>query len=317
MPRIRYGAALVPADYSGAYKTLVDGTAGYQTFTGETGQYFHNIRPTSDPNPANWTWTTADAVAAIAQAQALPLRWSHLAWYSTLPTWLTTGVTTAAGAQLELDRFIDGCMARYGAVCTTWNVVNECVSTSSAAFRTPSYWYDTIGEGYIAAAFRRARAASATARLLIVDYSTDEINTKSTFLYDLCVSLLDAGVPLDGVGFQAHIDGRTTYNWGSIAENLQRFADLGLVIVIAEIDVRVGTTPTAADLIRQRSHWLNYAAIARAIGAVVEFTTWGVGDDDSWLPGEQALLYATGYVAKAFQPDVVRLLAGSDVRGSA
>ena len=63
-----------------------------------------------------------------------------------------------------------------------------------------------MGDEYIADAFKWARAADPAAKLYINDYNVEGINPKSDALYDLVKTLKSQGVPIDGVGFQAHFD---------------------------------------------------------------------------------------------------------------
>ena len=51
------------------------------------------------------------------------------------------------------------------------------------------------------------------------------------------------GVPLNGIGFQAHVDLSfdNAAKLASFRSNLQRFADLGLEIHITELDIRLSS----------------------------------------------------------------------------
>jgi len=53
----------------------------------------------------------------------------------------------------------------------------------------------------------------------------------------LARSLLDAGVPIDGVGFQCHFIGGSAPD--DIAETMAMFTDMGLEVALTELDVRV------------------------------------------------------------------------------
>ena len=76
------------------------------------------------------------------------------------------------------------------------------------------------------------------------------MNAKSTALYNLVKSLKDRGVPIDGVGLQAHlILGQVP---STLRQNIQRFADLGVDVAITELDIRMQLPATDAKLAQQR-----------------------------------------------------------------
>ena len=53
----------------------------------------------------------------------------------------------------------------------------------------------------------------------------------------LAKSLLDANVPIDGVGFQCHFIGGSVPE--DLAETMAMFTDMGLEVALTELDVRV------------------------------------------------------------------------------
>ena len=54
---------------------------------------------------------------------------------------------------------------------------------------------------------------------------------------ELAKSMLAAGVPIDGVGFQCHFIGGTVPE--DLAETMAMFTDMGLEVALTELDVRV------------------------------------------------------------------------------
>ena len=73
-------------------------------------------------------------------------------------------------------------------------------------------WYDQPGIGagkgtkYIEQSLRWAREADPKAKLFYNDYDAEEINRKSDAIYAMAKDFKKRGVPLDGVGFQTHIN---------------------------------------------------------------------------------------------------------------
>ena len=77
-------------------------------------------------------------------------------------------------------------------------------SPTAAASATPAS-SAPAGEDYVAEAFRRAHAADPGARLYYNDYGADGRGRKADAVYALVRRLLDAGVPVHGVGLQMHL----------------------------------------------------------------------------------------------------------------
>jgi endo-1,4-beta-xylanase len=131
--------------------------------------------------------------------------------------------------------------AALGAVAAAFNEAFEDNGT-----RRQSIFQQRIGNSYIEEAFRAARAADPTAKLCINDYSTDGINAKSTAILNLVTDFKARGVPIDCVGFQAHLIVNQVP--GDTQRNLQRFIDAGVSVRITELDIRMNTPASAADL---------------------------------------------------------------------
>ncbi|MFJ8669107.1 endo-1,4-beta-xylanase [Streptomyces sp. NPDC093600] len=171
-------------------------------------------------------------------------------------------------------------VGRYKGRIDHWDVVNEPLADDGTL--RPSMWATALGESYIADAFRAARAADPAAKLYLNDYSTEAVGPKSDGMYALVARLLAQGVPVDGVGFQAHLVlGQVP---ADLEANLKRFADLGVDVAVTELDIRMRLPATEAKLAQQKT---DYAAVIRACLAVKRctgVTVWGFTDSDSWIP---------------------------------
>src|SRR6185436_5096622 len=97
--------------------------------------------------------------------------------------------------------------------------------------------------------------------------------------------LVDAHVPIDGVGFQMHLEAQTAPSTEEIVANMTRFTDLGLRVNISELDVRIANA--GGDLVTRLA--LQRQVFHRAVAACVQvpgcesLTTWGFTDLDSWI----------------------------------
>ncbi|MBP2479579.1 hypothetical protein JOF53_008451 [Crossiella equi] len=68
-----------------------------------------------------------------------------------------------------------------------------------------SVFQQKLGDGYIAEAFRLARQADPGAKLYPNDFNTEGTSAKANAVYNLVRSLKQQGVPIDGIGIQAHL----------------------------------------------------------------------------------------------------------------
>ncbi|WP_405872719.1 endo-1,4-beta-xylanase [Streptomyces zaomyceticus] len=233
-----------------------------------------------EPARGTYDWTGADRVVAFAEAHGQQVRGHTLVWHSQLPGWLTGGSWTAAQLRTLMTDHITAEAGRYKGRVDHWDVVNEPLNEDGTL--RPSLWGAALGESYIADAFRSARAADPAAKLYLNDYSTDAVGAKSDGMYALVKRLLAQGVPVDGVGFQAHLVlGQVP---ASLETNLRRFAELGVDVAITELDIRMTLPATDAELAQQKA---DYAAVLRACLAVTRcagVTVWGFTDSDSWIP---------------------------------
>nr|ADX07327.1 putative endo-1,4-beta-xylanase precursor [Flammulina velutipes] len=162
-----------------------------------------------------------------------------------------------------------------------WDVVNEALN-EDGTFRE-SVFYKTIGESYIATAFKAARAADPSAKLYINDYNIDGTGAKSTGIINLVSSLLEQGVPVDGIGIQAHLVVGTVPT--TLQENWQAMADLGVDVAITELDIRMTLPVTAARLEQQKADYENVVAACMAVTRCIGITIWDWTDKYSWVPG--------------------------------
>lgn len=148
--------------------------------------------------------------------------------------------------------------------------------------------------------FRKALqyAAIASGKLEIRENRVEEINSKSDALYQLIKHLLNTGVRVDAVGFQAHLDVRRSYDWDSVKKNIRRFKDLGLEVYITELDVSMGWKKKPGDPFPpnyeklQAERFYGIVKAAREAG-VHRIDVWGLSEavNQHWLVGQKARLF--------------------------
>jgi endo-1,4-beta-xylanase len=95
-------------------------------------------------------------------------------------------------------------------------------------------------------------------------------------MINLVKSLKASGVPIDGIGIQAHmIVGQLP---SSFKSNLQAFAALGVEIAITELDIRMTLPSTSALLAQQSKDYQTVINICKTIPACVGVTIWDYTD---------------------------------------
>jgi len=285
-----------------AYRQTV--AAQFSTVTPENEMKWYALQP----RRGEYTFDAADAIVERARDAGQKVRGHTLVWHFQLPDWVRRlGRDDLREATREHIRTV---MAHYKDDVGVWDVVNEPVSDDGSLRK--SVFMRRLGPGYIADAFRTARSADADAKLYVNEIGAGGINAKSDRLYELVRDLKAQGVPIDGVGFQAHLnlDGVPE---GFVA-NMQRFRALGLDVAITEADVGIPLPPDAAKLAAQARI---YEQIVRGCLAVEcrSLTFWGFTDGRSWISETQAGMGAATLLDEQLAPKpafgaVQRALAG-------
>ena len=121
------------------------------------------------PFAASYDFTWADSMVAFARAHGQTVRGHVLVWHNQIPAWLTGGAWTPAQVDSILGDHTATVLGHFQGAIRDWDVVNEAVDDAGA--RRTTFWSAALGPGYIARAFRLARATDPTARLFYNDYN--------------------------------------------------------------------------------------------------------------------------------------------------
>ncbi|AYN39859.1 endo-1,4-beta-xylanase [Streptomyces dangxiongensis] len=299
--------------------TAVTGSRLTGTYGDIAGSQFGSLTPgnamkweTVEPTQGSFNWTEADQIVAFAQAHDQQVRGHTLVWHSQNPGWLTNGNWTSAQLGSLLQNHISTEVGRYKGEVAAWDVVNEPFN-EDGTYRS-GIWYNGLGSGYIANALTWAHAADPDAKLYINDYNVEGVNAKSTALYNLVRSLKEQGVPIGGVGLQAHlILGQVP---STLQQNIQRFADLGVDVAITELDVRMQLPADSTEPAQQAADFKSVVAACATVTRCVNVTVWGFTDADSWVPSTfpgygAATPYDENYQPKPAYHGIAQALGGS------
>ncbi|MEV0155547.1 endo-1,4-beta-xylanase [Micromonospora sp. NPDC050686] len=276
----------------------------FSTVTAENVMKWESLEPTR----GNYHWGPADEFVAFARQHHQRVRGHVLVWQNQLPGWLTSGVADGSIGKAELRQIlrdhITRVVTRYQGRVWQWDVVNEAVSDpwdTPSTLHYKGFWAQHLGPGYVADAFRWARAADPKALLFYNDYNIEAFGSgnpaddKTQFVYEMARDLRARGVPIDGVGSQGHLGTQYgNYDTFQVAAALKRFAGLGLATAFTEVDVRSQLTegvragdPNEINP-RLQASAANFSVLLRACLAerhCLSFTLWGFTDRHSWVPG--------------------------------
>ncbi len=124
------------------------------------------------------------------------------------------------------------------------------------------------------------------------------------------------GVPIGGVGLQMHLDAASLPQVADIAGNMRRLAELGLLVNISEMDVRVARLPgpLGTRLEDQRRVYHDVVAVCVAEPRCHAITFWGFTDRHSWIDQfygpDDPLLFDEAYRVKPAYNGVMDALRG-------
>lgn len=227
----------------------------------------------------------ADQAVQIAEQNHQAVRGHTLLWYGGLPDWVAPAISTCDSARTLLHDHIIDEVGHFRGRVAQWDVANE-VFTPQGTLRQDNPFLKVCGEGIIGDAFRWAHVADPAAKLYLNDDGQLGSGVKSDAQYRLVRRLRQQGVPIDGVGFQAHLT-LTGLPAGAKA-TLQRLAGLGVDVAITEADVRIPTSTTGPSDIDLRHQAMVYAQLVRLCldqPRCTGFTVWGFADRWSWEIG--------------------------------
>lgn len=235
------GVSVAPANLRTDEAALI--VKEFNSLTAENAMKMGPIHPMEN----EYFWQRADSIADFARQHNMKLRGHCLVWHHQTPKWFFThpnGDTVSREVLLQrMQSHITTVMQRYKDVVYAWDVVNEAISDNPDDFYRNSPFLRIIGEDFIAKAFEYAHAADPKALLFYNDYN--EINpVKREKILRMIRNLQSEGVPIHGVGLQAH--------WriweptaSQLDSTLREFSDLGLILHITELDIN--TIPKEAS----------------------------------------------------------------------
>lgn len=254
--------------------------------TPENSMKWERLRPT----PTTYDFSKADWLVDYASTHGLQVHGHNLVWHLQLPAWFDQHVHRDS-AEKELISHIETVAGHYAGRLRSWDVVNEAIEPEDGrddGLRiTP--WLRFLGAGYIDKAFRIAASADPAARLVYNDYDLeyddDMCELRRRHVLDLLTGLVASGTPIHTLGIQAHLETDYPRSFKGLNWFLGEIADLGLDVMITELDVSDQTLPPDVEK-RDCAVADMYKAFLETVAVhdhVVSIAVWGLSDPYSWL----------------------------------
>jgi endo-1,4-beta-xylanase len=288
------GASVTPRSLAGPDAELI--LRQFNSLTPENAMKMGPIHPEEN----RYYWKAADSIVDFAQRHGLRVRGHNLCWHENTPRWLfKDSLGNPVSKEVLLRRLKDHIMTvvgRYKGKVYAWDVVNEAIADDSTILLRNSPWYQICGDEFISKAFEYAHEADPEAQLFYNDYNTERPEKRER-IYRLLNQLVDAKVPITGVGIQGH--------WSifepsekDLAATIRRFGSLGLKIQVTELDISIypwekerrDLRPGESDSLtaeleqKQADQYRKVFTVFRQYKSFINGVTfWNVSDRDSWL----------------------------------
>lgn len=259
------------------------------------------------PSEGNFKFGDSDKMMEFAEKNGLKVIGHTLAWHQQSGNFLGRNVTRDQAIE-QLRTHINKVAGQYKGRILAWDVVNEAIEDGVTLPSDGDWtkclrktqWLESIGPEYLAMAFQFAREADPAAKLYYNDYNLNYKN-KADIVYAMVKDLKEQGVPIDGIGEQAHYN--TSVSTASVAYCLELFSKLDVEVSITELDVTVDGAAasglTKEQEIEQAIVYAKLFTVFKDYSDVIERVTfWGYLDSMSWRKERFPCLFNGDYTEK-------------------
>ncbi|MFD1256075.1 endo-1,4-beta-xylanase [Mucilaginibacter terrae] len=317
------GVAVTPRELKSEESNLI--VKEFSSITPENAMKMGPIHPEEN----RFNWRDADSIVAFAQRNRLKMRGHTLCWHAQAPGWMfkdSTGNDVSKDVLIErLRKHINTVVSRYKGKIYAWDVVNEAIADDTTFLRK-SKWNQITGQEFIEKAFQFAHEADPKAVLFYNDYNTEQ-PAKREKIYKLLKGLLAKGIPVHGVGLQAHWS-VTNPSREELEKSIELFSSLGLQVQFTELDISVYAGRQGGQLIngeRQQAkavftpemeqqqlekYKMVFEVFRKYKKKITGVTFWNISDRYTWLDGRgrknYPLLFDTNLKPKKAYAEVVK-----------
>lgn len=223
-----------------------------------------------------------DALQRGARVRGHVLVWGHLEVPAALVQQVATAEDPAATLTAEMRHHVTTMMKHFEGRIRNWDVVNEPMDYFAPELHR-SVFFETLGTRFIDVAFAAAREADPDAQLFLNEQFWSYRGERAMRFLALLEELVDRGVPIDGVGIQAHAFIEPYPAPAELRDFIDQIASFGLVCELTELDVSLRAFRREPDPWRaQADYYEAVTRVARQHPACGGITIWGVSDGDTW-----------------------------------
>jgi endo-1,4-beta-xylanase len=247
------------------------------------------------PRRGEYDFAVADAMYDFAAEHGLSTHAFHWLWSQDLldlnPEWLEA-ITDPTEMWTALEDHLAAVVERYPDIDRI-NVVNEPMAVAGGAL-ADNLFSSVLGRDYVAEAIRRADAIAPDYELFVNEVLVEYDQAKAEGYLDLVTGLVEDGVPVDGVGIQAHLFTGDP-DWDVLQWLLEELDALGVRVAITELDAPVPKgLPDRFEV--QAERMARVVELCLSVEACDSVILWGVHDGNSWLddfmePGLDPLVF--------------------------
>lgn len=317
------GAAVTPRELNSEEGKLI--IKEFSSITAENAMKMGPIHPEEN----RYFWRDADSIMAFAERNHIKLRGHNLCWHAQAPNWIfkdSLGKDVSKEVLLDrLHKHINTVVSRYKGKIYAWDVVNEAIADDTTFLRK-SKWSQITGQEFIEKAFIYAHEADPKAALIYNDYNTEQ-PAKREKIYRLLKDLLAKGIPVTGVGLQAHWSVNNPSR-EELEKSIQMFSSLGLQVQFTELDISVYAGRQGGQLIngekpqekavftpemeqqQLEKYKMAFEVFRKYRKNITGVTFWNVSDRYTWLDGRGRknfpLLFDTNLLPKKAYYEVVK-----------
>jgi endo-1,4-beta-xylanase len=212
----------------------------FSALTAENAMKWERIHPTE----GSFNWRYADAITEFAGHNGIHVTGHTLVWHRQTPDRVfEDDAGHAASRELLLARMeshIRTVVGRYKGIIHSWDVVNEALNEDGTL--RDSRWRSIIGDDYIQKAFEFAHDADPDALLYYNDFNMYK-PAKRAGAFELVRRVRQSGLPVHGIGMQAHYSLDSPSNLDDVEDSILAFSSAQLDVLITELDVSVLPAP--------------------------------------------------------------------------
>lgn len=260
------------------------------------------------PKEGEFTFEQADAFVDFGMENDMYIVGHCLIWHSQAPRWFFSdeeGNDVSREVLIErMKTHISALVGRYKGKVDAWDVVNEAFEDDGSWRKTK--FLEIIGEDFIKIAFQFAHEADPEVELMYNDYSMYNEGRRNAVV-ELIHSLQADGIPIHGIGMQAHYGLDNNLPLDRIEKSILAFAETGVDVHFTELDISVLPSPwgsgaeisTKFDYEQRMNPYPDgmtdsinavfndaylglFKLLLKHEDKVKRVTTWGVADHHSW-----------------------------------